>query len=455
MTAVRSGHAVPSTRRTNAGPRRRGLRAGWVLGAIYAGALAVLALWWHGTDSVVGAAGWLTDGARITGLLAAYGCAVLLALMARVPALESGVGTDRLARWHAAGGRYTVCLAAAHIVLVIWGYALTDRKNVIAQTGDLVFHYPEMLKATLGTLLMFAVGITSARVARRRLRYEVWHLLHLGTYLSIFLVFFHQLANGAQFVDQPVARYFWYTLFIGVSLVLAWYRFAVPTTRNLRHRMRVSEVRFESPGVVSVYITGHRLDDLAARPGQFFRWRFLAPGMWWAANPYSLSAPARDGQLRITVKAAGDHSRGLVRLRPGTRVWAEGPYGAFTDTKQTRRRVLLLAGGVGITPLRALFETLRGDVTLIYLARRPEDLALRDELEAIAARRDRRVLCFVDDPAEYSLPLTGDSLRSVVPDVAERDVYLCGPPGMAHAAHRALREAGVPSRHVHHESFEF
>ncbi|WP_051467750.1 ferredoxin reductase family protein [Actinomadura oligospora] len=455
MTAVRSGHTLPNARRAPAGRRRRGLRPEGVLGVVYAGGLAVLALWWHGTDSVVGAAGWLTDGARVTGLLAAYGCAVMLALMARVPALEGGVGTDRLARWHAAGGRYTVCLALAHVLLVIWGYALTDRKNVISETGDLVFHYPEMLKATLGTLLLFAVGITSARLARRRLRYEVWHLIHLGTYLAIFLVFFHQLANGAQFADQPVARYFWYALFVGVSLVLAWYRFTVPARRNLRHRMRVSEVRFESPGVVSVYVTGRRLDDLAARPGQFLRWRFLAPGMWWAANPYSLSAPARDGLLRITVKAAGDHSRGLVRLRPGTRVWAEGPYGAFTEARRTRRRVLLLAGGVGITPLRALFETLRGDVTLIYLARRAEDLALRGELEAIAARDGRRVLCFVDDPAEYSLPLTADSLRTVVPDVAERDVYLCGPPGMTRAAHRALREAGVPARHVHQESFEF
>ncbi|MEV4255595.1 ferredoxin reductase family protein [Spirillospora sp. NPDC049652] len=455
MTAVRTGRVRPDVRRAQVGPRRRGLRPGWVLGAVYGGGLAVLALWWQGTDAVVGAAGWLTGGARITGLLAAYGCAVMLALMARVPALERDVGADRLARWHAAGGRYTVCLALAHVLLVIWGYALTDRKNVISQTGDLVFHYPEMLKATLGTLLLFAVGITSARLARRRLRYEVWHLLHLGTYLAVLLVFFHQLANGAQFVDRPLARYFWYTLFVGVALVLAWYRFAVPVVRNLRHRMRVAEVRSESPGVVSVYVTGHRLDDLSARPGQFFRWRFLAPGMWGAANPYSLSAPARDGLLRITVKAAGDHSRALARLRPGTRVWAEGPYGAFTEARRTRRRVLLLAGGVGITPLRALFETLRGDVTLVYLARRPEDLALRGELEALAARGDRRVLCFVDDPAEYSLPLTAASLSSVVPDVAERDVYLCGPPGMARAARRALREAGVPARRVHHESFEF
>jgi ferredoxin-NADP reductase len=123
-----------------------------------------------------------------------------------------------------------------------------------------------------------------------------------------------------------------------------------------------------------------------------------------------------------------------------------------------KHKVLLLAGGVGITPLRALFETIParpGDLTLVYLARRPEDLALRGELDAIAAARGARVHYSVDTPAEYSLPLTGAALGSVVPDLREHDVYLCGPPGMAAAAHLALRAAKVPRRRIHHESFEF
>ncbi|NDU71501.1 hypothetical protein GWI34_02520 [Actinomadura sp. DSM 109109] len=88
---------------------------------IYAGAAAVLALWWRTTNSDTGLDGWLTEAGRVTGLLAGYGCAVLPALMARGPALERGVGTDRLARWHAMGGRYTVCLVLAHALLIIWG----------------------------------------------------------------------------------------------------------------------------------------------------------------------------------------------------------------------------------------------------------------------------------------------------------------------------------------------
>jgi ferredoxin-NADP reductase len=202
-------------------------------------------------------------------------------------------------------------------------------------------------------------------------------------------------------------------------------------------------------------MTGRHLEELGAESGQFFRWRFLARGMWWTANPYSLSAPPNRDFLRITVRSVGGHSEALTRLRPGTRVWAEGPYGAFTAARRTARKVLLLGGGVGITPLRALFETLPGEVTLIYRARRPEDLALRQELDAIAAGRGATVHYVVDEPVEYSSPLTARALASLVPDIAERDVYLCGPPGMTAAATSALRRAGVPCRRIHHESFAF
>jgi predicted ferric reductase len=422
---------------------------------VYAGAFAVLLMWWRGTRSVDGLDGWLTEAGRVTGLMAGYGCAVLLALMARIPALERGVGTDRLARWHAMGGRYTVCLASAHALLIIWGYAVTSRTDVVHQTVSIVFDYPEMIKGTLGLLLLVAVGITSARAARRRLRYETWYYLHFATYLAIYLAFWHQLADGAQFAGTAWAKAAWYALYGGVGLVLVWFRFAMPVVRGLRHGLRVAAVRAEAPGVVSIYMTGRHLDELDARPGQFFRWRFLTSGLWWAANPYSLSEPVRDGRLRITVKDFGDHSRALSRLRPGTRVWAEGPYGGLTGTRPRHDRALLLAGGVGITPLRTLFETLPGDVVLVYKAHRPEDLALRGELDAIAAARGARVHYFVSEPAGYSLPLTGQALRGLVPDVRHRDVYLCGPPGMTDAALAALKQAGVRRSHVRHESFEF
>ncbi|WP_406090289.1 ferric reductase-like transmembrane domain-containing protein [Streptomyces sp. NBC_01013] len=422
---------------------------------IWAGAAGVLALWWSDTGSVVGPAGWLTGAGRITGLLAGYACAVLLALMARIPLLDHTIGTDRLARWHALGGRCTISLVLAHTLLIIWGYSLTSHTSVVSQTSTLVLHYPDLLKATAGFLLFLVTGILSARAARRRMSYETWHYLHFATYLAVFLAFGHQLSNGADFVGNRPAQIAWYTLFLGVAALLAWYRFAVPVRRGLRHRMRVTAVHPEAPGVVSVHLTGEHLDELGGVPGQFLRWRFMTRGLWWTANPYSLSAPAHPRHLRITVKTAGGHSAALARLAPGTRVWAEGPYGAFTANRRSTPKVLLLAGGVGITPLRALFETLPGQVTLVYRARRPDDLALRGEIDAIAARRRATVHYLVDEPAGHSSPLSAPALSALVPDLASHDVYLCGPPGMTQAARNALREAGVPARRIHHESFAF
>jgi ferredoxin-NADP reductase/DMSO/TMAO reductase YedYZ heme-binding membrane subunit len=428
-----------------------------VLTLVGAGALAVLVLWWHDTPSISGAAGWLTGAGRITGLLAGYLAPVLLLLMARMPVLERGVGADRLARWHARGGRYLVSLLCVHILTIIWGYSLTDGKGLVGEGVDIVFHFPEMLKGTIAGLLMLGTAVVSMRAARRRLSYETWYYLHLATYLAIALGFSHQIVNGADLAAEP-ARALWSAFYVIAFAVLGWYRLVLPYLRDRKHQLRVHSVRREAPGVVSVVLHGERLDDLLAEPGQFFRLQFQTRGLRWAANPYSLSAAPQPNFLRFTVKEFGGHSAAVAGLRPGVKVRAEGPYGAFTSDRARSRQVLLLAGGVGITPIRALFETLpaqRGDLTLLYRASRPEDLLFREELEAIAARRGARLRFLVGAREEVGDPINPRTLAKLVPQLASHDVFLCGPEPMAQAAVRALRKAGVPKARIHHESFEF
>jgi predicted ferric reductase len=460
MTTVAQRRGAPPADAPGSLPRPA-VRAGprLVLALIGAGAVAVLGLWWHGTPSLHGFGDWLTNAGRITGLEAGYGVIILVALMARIPPVERGVGADRLARWHAMGGRYVIGLIVAHALLIIWGYAVTAHTAVTSQTWTLLKSYPDVLMASVAGLLLIMIGIVSARAVRPRMRYETWYYLHFYTYLAVALAFSHQFADGAEFMTNTAARVAWSALYIAVAAAIVWYRFITPVRQAARHKYRVLNVRSEAPGVVSIVVGGHGLSALRAESGQFFRWRFLARGLWWTSAPYSLSAPPQRDRLRITVKAAGDHSQALRRLKPGTRVIAEGPYGAMTGAARSRSKVLLIAGGVGITPLRALLESLPaapGDLTLIYRVSSMRDAVFREELKQLADRRGAKVWFVAGSRTELDgNPLTGGELTRRVPGLIDHDVYLCGPPGLTAAVTRELLGAGVRRRHIHHESFEF
>jgi ferredoxin-NADP reductase len=419
----------------------------------------VVSLWWRDTTSVQGMGATLTNAGRILGLLAAYGFVVLVALMARLPPLERGIGSDRLARWHAAGGRYVITLVTGHVLAIVWGYALTAHESVISESGTLLMSYPDVLMATVSWFLLLGIAAFSARAARRRLRYETWYLIHLYTYLAIVLAFSHQFADGQEFVSNANARIAWSALYIAVAAAIVWFRFVTPLLRFNRHRFTVQGVRAEGNGIVSVYIGGRDFRRLNAEPGQFFRWRFLTRGMWGQSHPYSLSASPTGDVMRITVKARGDHSAAMARLRSGTRVIAEGPYGAFTPAL-TNRKILLIAGGVGITPIRAMFAALpkrmNGGITLIYRASSPRDVVFREELDAIAADRGATVYYVIGSRAELGHdPLSPESLAAGVPGLHRYEAYVCGPPGMTQAAISSLRAAGIRRHRIHHESFDF
>ncbi|MGW8554108.1 ferredoxin reductase family protein [Streptomyces tubercidicus] len=427
-----------------------------LLRGLAGGALLVVGLWLVQVEPSVRLDALFATLAHLSGLLAGYGILVMLLLMARVPAIEHGVGADRLARWHALGGRYVLTLCLAHTLFALCGYAAHTGTDIRAAAVGLM-GYPGLVAATFGTALLVGVGVTSARTVRRRVRHETWRAVHLLTYVGAALAFAHQL-SGPDLAGGALAAWLWTLLHTTVGTLLVWYRLVVPVRQALRHSLRVTEVRIEGPGVVSVVMQGLGLDALRAEPGQFFRWRFLDRRLWRTALPFSLSAPVRDDTLRITVKACGDHTRRIRRLRPGVRVLATGPFGAMTAHRRTRRKVLLLAGGVGITPMRALFETLPGgpgDLTLLYRAGDADQLVLREELEAIAAARGA-ALHYLLGPSDGPFdPLAPRALRNLVPDLADHDVYLCGPPGMSRAAAAALERAGVPAARVHSEEFTF
>jgi predicted ferric reductase len=414
-----------------------------------------LAVTAESTGALSAPGGIATALGRLAGLLAAYAMVVVVLLVARVPPLERAIGQDRLVTWHRKLGPWPLYLLLAHAVLITVGYARQAHTGVLHELGQLLVTYPGILAATAGSIALFTAGITSYRLARRRMAYETWWSVHLYTYLALFLSFSHQIGTGASFVGHPVARLWWIALWAGTLGVVVAARIGLPVWRSLRHRVRVVGVTPEGPGVVSILLRGRNLDRLPVAGGQFFQWRFLRPGSWWQAHPYSLSAAPSGDLLRITVKDLGDHSAGLARVQPGTRVAIEGPYGTFTADTAERDRLLLVGAGVGTAPVLALLHELpeEADVTVLLRASTPGDLVLRDEVAEAVQQRGGRLLELIG--SRDSVRLDAAVLRELVPDVRRREVYLCGPDALSHQLAAELERAGVPERRIHFESFTF
>ena len=394
----------------------------------------------------------LVSAGRLTGLLGAYAALVQLALLSKLPALERAAALGRRVAWHRAAAVGCMGLLCAHAVLITAGYAIGDRIGLPAEIGRLVNGYPGVITAVAALALLVGVTATSARRLRRRLSYETWYFAHLYVYLAVALAYGHQLATGSDFVGNPAARAYWTGLYIVTAALLLVGRVGVPLARAFRFRLRVLQVLDEGPTATSIEVGGRRLDGLAVRSGQFFTWRFLTRDHWWESHPFSLSAAPDGRRLRITVKGLGDFTTRIRSIPPGTRVIAEGPFGALTAASRRRRRVALIAGGVGITPIRALLEDMPGapgDIAVVYRTARAADVILRDELDELAARRGAEIHYLVGEPR----PPSGDYLRALVPDIADRDVYVCGPPEMTRATRATLRRSGVPSRQITTESF--
>jgi predicted ferric reductase len=467
MSATLPRVAPPATVRRAPLGRRARIDEAARLGAVAALWLSLLLVtyWWETGGGVADLSGWvtgLTSLGRLTGLVASLLLLVQVVLMARVPVLEAGFGQDRLARIHRIVGFTSFNLMLAHIVLITWGYAVGNLGRTPATLWDLTLHYPGMLLAVAGTVALFLVVGTSIRAARRAIRYESWHLLHLYAYLGAGLALPHQLWSGQDFLSSTGRTVFWWTAWaVAAGAVLVW-RVGLPLRRTLRHRLVVTSVVPEANGIVSVYLSGRHLDRLPVEAGQFLTWRFLGRRGWSRANPYSLSAAPDGRSLRITVQAVGDGSAAALRLRPGTRAAFEGPYGRLSARARRRTKVALIGAGVGATPLRALAEGLPyAPGEAVYVERFTDAPLFQAEIDALARERGLQVLRLPGRRrADGSWLGTGvggasdlDALRYWIPDIAHRDVYVCGPEAWTDLVRRDLLAAGLPSDHLHLETF--
>jgi predicted ferric reductase len=432
--------------------------------ALYAlGMVITLVFWWQITGHMAGVSTALVEIAigNVTGLIGTYCILWQLMLLSRLTFLENAFGMERLTWLHKWNGYSALIALLVHTIFLIIGYALLDHVDLVAQFLDFLWNWEDLLKATVGMIMLIIIVFISIGIVRRRMKYETWYLVHIFTYLAILLAFSHQLSVGSDFVGQPLFQAYWYALYILAVGTITLYRFVRPVYLVYKYRFRVEKTVRETPDVLSVYITGGHLDRLHFEPGQFMIWRFLSRELWWQAHPFSISVGPGGRHLRITVKQLGDFTRSLSSLKPGTYVSVDGPHGNFTTRPLSNSKLLLIAGGVGITPIRSILEHLPAginSVVLVHAVRNRAQMALHQELESLIAKRKgtlKYILSAETAPGFASGTLDAANLRALVPDAASREVMLCGPPLMMDAVTKTLVAQGVARRHIHTERFAY
>jgi predicted ferric reductase len=394
---------------------------------------------------------------RFAALTGSYFAIVGIFFVARIPAVERGVGHDRLVAWHRKLGPWSLYLILAHVFFIVLSFAGQDHIPLYKEMWTFLQTFPWMWPALAGFVLMMLAGVTSYRKARAKMSYETWWIIHIYTYVAIAVAFMHQVLNGQMFVNHPLNRLYWTLLYILMAAAVIIYRFGIPLVRSLRHNLIVEKVVIEGPGLVSVIMRGRDLRKLSAEGGQFFGWRFLTRGHFLMSHPYSLSAAPTDNYLRITIKDLGDHSRATRHIKPGTRVFVEGPYGAFTAGRATQPHIVMVGGGVGITPIRAMMEEFKNGVQMdvFYRVSRQEELILKDELDYMVANSNGSIRVHYLVGSRKQFPMDAAFIRSYAPRAADSDFYICGPEALVETVRHAAAELGVPKNRFHDEDFAF
>lgn len=244
--------------------------------------------------------------------------------------------------------------------------------------------------------------------------------------------------------------------------MVLYLRFVKPVFQG-QDNWRVAEVRQERGRTSTLVLEADNHPGMRFLPGQFAWVKLRGVPFTLEEHPFSFSSSAEEPRrVEFGIKALGDFSASIAGVRPGTPAYLDGPHGAFTIDRYPAPGYVLIAGGVGITPVISILKTMadRKDprpLLLIYAQKRWEDVTYREELEALKQRLDLTIAYAVADAPE-GLGVGGRIdqalLARVLPkELIARHYFLCGPPPMMEAVEAALGALDVPRARIQSERF--
>ncbi len=466
-TARAADYAKALRRRYRIQSFGRNLRADLLTVLAWVSVAMAVALWLAdgGMNKITSVGALLTAAGIVTGLVATDLMVLMLLLAARIPFVDRAFGHDHAVAVHSKLGKWVLYGLLLHGWFLLCGYAARDGLGLTSEAGALLT-VSDLVLGVCSLGILGAVAISSIIAVKKSMPYEVWHVIHILTYIAVGFSLPHQFSMSVLMGPGTFARWYWIAIFVVAGFSILAFRVFLPIFASFEHQLVVTKVRYEANDVVSIEMQGRKLPALDVEGGQFFHWRFLAKGLWWQEHPFSVSAAPTSDTLRITIRALGRGTTALMNVRPGTRVMIEGPYGIFSDASRTAANLVMVGIGIGIAPIRALLEAtdiVPGRATVILRGHTPSQLYLLREIQVLCQERGVKLITLIGSRTQNRLGETGwmpashrgNRLRDLVPYVADSDVYVCGPLAASELVVADALACGTPANSIHNERFSW
>lgn len=429
--------------------RRMRVRAAWIAAAVL---LLAAAAFLNLRHAFGGAEFTLREAGKVCALLAVGLFLIQLSLSARIKALDRAFALDRLLTFHAKVGATAGVLAFLHPVLIYSG------SSRLGRTGWEL--WPEGLGA-LALLLAITIVATSLWRKFLELSWEAWRAIHQIAFLMIALVAVHSLTLGDD-LREGWAAAFWCLMLGGFASLFVYHKFS-KAVKLRRTPYTVTAVDRVSHDTWNLELEAPEGAGFRQVPGQFAFLRIFGAEIKSEEHPFTISSGAAEkGRISFTIKESGDFTATLGRVSGGDTATVDGPYGQFSYLVRGEGDILMIAGGVGITPLLSMLRHIAASggcpsVTLLWGNKTGKDIFFRDEIEAFADAIPGFKVYHVLSDEDWEGPtgfLTKELLSGLLgEEELSRRVFLCGPPVMMDKVTHALRDLGVARRNIHTERF--
>ncbi|MGA2286508.1 MAG: ferredoxin reductase family protein [Dehalococcoidia bacterium] len=386
---------------------------------------------------------------QMAGLVGMSMFALTVIMSARLRIFEGYFGgMNKVYASHHVLGAVAFTLILFHPLLLAARLLSTDSRSaalLLLPSGNWAINLGILALLSLLALVLLTFFVT--------LPYDSWELTHKLMGAAFLFAVGHSF-----FIQSDISRDTTLRLYVlglaGIAIAVYAYRTLLGRMLVPRYEYRVESVKSVNDRVVAIEMTP-RSRALRFLPGQFVFVQFFQRGISTEAHPFSLTSVPKDGRLRIVVKSLGDYTSRLQSLRRGAVARIEGPFGKFSYHNCPNKKQVWIAGGIGVTPFLSMAGTLeRSDysVDLYYSANSEDEAIFLDELLALAEGSDcLRVIPYFADAQGF---LTARAVAELSGGLADKDIFLCGPPAMMRGLTAQFTRMRVKYHRIHSDEFK-